>query len=141
MRKKEKKYKPVQTNTQSSNRHFDRKKCINITLLVIMFIFFGGIAGFIVWFIYLFVKFFIDLHNGIVAIGDLFSWRFYQNFTPPQNLGVVIFSLQFVSVCVCVCVLSVCQWTTFQPNKCINLDTVFAKWLLTALARTLSKFV
>ena len=66
----------------------------------------------------------------------------FSFFTPPRNRGWVIFSLQFVSLCVCVC-LSVCLcvrkflWTKFQPSGCIDLDAVFAKWLLPALARTL----
>ena len=55
--------------------------------------------------------------------------------TPPRSH---IFSLQFVSVCVSVCVY---QWTKFQPNRCTDLDAVFAKWLLTALAQTLLKLV
>ena len=51
----------------------------------------------------------------------------------------------FTAVCLCVC-LSVCVstvflWTIFQPNGCTDLDAVFAKWLLTALARTLLKLV
>ena len=48
-----------------------------------------------------------------------------------------------VSVCVCVwvCVSTVFLWTKFQPNGCTNLDAVFTKWLLTALAQTLLKLV
>ena len=51
----------------------------------------------------------------------------------------------FTSVCLCVC-LSVCLsevflLTKFQPNEWTALDAVFAKWLLTALARTLLKLV
>ena len=43
-----------------------------------------------------------------------------------------------VCVCVCVCVCPfVCQWTKFQSNGCTDLDAVFAKWLLTALAWTI----
>ena len=34
----------------------------------------------------------------------------------------------FIAICLCV---SVCQWTKFQPNRCINLDMVFTKRLLT----------
>ena len=47
-----------------------------------------------------------------------------------------------LSVCVCVC-LSVRHflWTKFQPNGCTDLDAVFAKWLLTALARNLLNLV
>ena len=47
----------------------------------------------------------------------------------------------FIAVCLGVCV-SVCLSISehkFEPNGCTNLDTVFAKWLLTALARTLLK--
>ena len=70
-------------------------------------------------------------------------------FTPPRNRWGVIFSLQFVCVSVCVCVgvcvcVSVCPdflWTKLQPNGCTDLDAVFAKWLLTALAQTLLKLV
>ena len=65
--------------------------------------------------------------------------------TPPRNRGGVIFSLQFVSVSVCLCMcVSVCPdflWTKFQPNGCTDLDAVFAKWLLTALALILLKLV
>ena len=62
----------------------------------------------------------------------------YRFITPPRNRGGVIFSLQFVyvSVCLCVCV-RLLLWTKFQPNGWTDLDAVFAKWLLTALARTL----
>ena len=58
--------------------------------------------------------------------------------TPPRNRGGVIFSLQFVCVCVCE---SVCQLTKFKPNECTDLDLVFVKWFLTALARTLLKLL
>ena len=57
----------------------------------------------------------------------------------------------FIAVCLCVCVsvcvyVSVCVcpeflWTKFQPNGWTDLDAVFAKWLLTTLARTLLKLV
>ena len=49
----------------------------------------------------------------------------------------------FVCVCVCVCVsvcLSVCVSVSLmacEQNGCTDLDAVFAKRLLTALARTL----
>ena len=43
-----------------------------------------------------------------------------------------------LSVCLCV---RLCLWTKFQPNKWTYLDAVFAKWLLTAMTRTLLKFV
>ena len=61
--------------------------------------------------------------------------------TPPWNHGGVIFSLQFICVCVylcvCVCVcFRLCLWTKFQPNGWTDLDAVFAKWLLIALAQT-----
>ena len=82
------------------------------------------------------------------------SSNFYINWTtafitPPRNRGGVIFSLQFIYVCVCVCVcLCVCEsvcpdflWTKFQPNLWTDLDAIFAKWLLTALAQTLLKLV
>ena len=45
-----------------------------------------------------------------------------------------------VSVCVCLCVRHF-LWTKFQPNGCTDLDAVFTKWLLTALARTLLNLV
>ena len=44
----------------------------------------------------------------------------------------------FFAVCMCVCTcVCVCQWTKFQRTECTDLEAVFAKWLLTALARTL----
>ena len=58
--------------------------------------------------------------------------------TPPRNRGGVIFSLQFVCVCVCV---QLCLWTKFQPNGCTDLDSVFTKRLLSTLALTLLKLV
>ena len=72
------------------------------------------------------------------------SWFLFLSllllFTPPQNRGGVIFLLQFVCVSVCVSV-RLCLWTKFQPNGWTDLDVVFAKWLLTALTRTLLKLV
>ena len=53
----------------------------------------------------------------------------------------------FTAVCLCVCLsvcLSVCPAllvNKFQPNGWTGLDTVFAKWLLTALVWTLLKLV
>ena len=54
----------------------------------------------------------------------------------------------FTSVCLCVCVcVSVCLcvrhflWTKFQPNGCTDFDAVFAKWLLSTLARTQLKLL
>ena len=51
-----------------------------------------------------------------------------------------------VSVCLCVCVCLagwlagwLCLWTKFQPNGWTDLDVVFTKWLLNALAQTLLK--
>ena len=57
-------------------------------------------------------------------------------FTPPQNRGGVIFLLRFVclSVSVCVCV-------SVNKIQATDLDAVFAKWLLIALARTLLKLM
>ena len=80
------------------------------------------------------------------------KWKFYdrlerefyvhQIITPPRNRGGVIFSLQFVCVCLSVSLfVRLCLWTKFQPNGWTDLDAVFAKWLLTALARTLLKLV
>ena len=43
-----------------------------------------------------------------------------------------------LSVCLCV---RLCMWTKFQPNGCTDLYTVFAKRLLSTLARTLLKLV
>ena len=79
--------------------------------------------------------------SGIVESGKVFHCmgsRKRDLFISPRNRGGVIFSLQFVSVCVCE---SVCQLTKYQLNECTDLDTVFAKWLLIALARTLLKLV
>ena len=71
-------------------------------------------------------------------------------FIPPRNRGGVIFSLQFfcvsvcLGVCVCVCVCLCVRhflWTKLQPNGCTDLDAVFVKWLLLALAQTLLNLV
>ena len=63
-------------------------------------------------------------------------------FTPPRYREGVIFSLQFVCVCVFVCVCPVlCLLTKFKPNECTDLDAVFTKWLLLALAQTLMNLV
>ena len=87
---------------------------------------------------------YIMMHYGMLSIQNWTRWGWI--FTPPQNRGGVIFSLQFVCVCVCVCVsvclfvytcVRFCLWTKFQSNGC----TVFAKGLLTALAQTLLKLV
>ena len=51
-------------------------------------------------------------------------------FTPPRNC-----------LSVCLCVSYVYLWSKFQPNRWIELDAVFAKWLLTALAQTLLKLM
>ena len=46
------------------------------------------------------------------------------------------------TVCLCVCECGrLSLWTKFQPNGWTDLDAVFAKWLLTALAQTLLKLV
>ena len=44
-----------------------------------------------------------------------------------------------VDVCLSVSVF-VFQWTKFQPKGCISFDAIFAKCLITALARSLLKF-
>ena len=72
--------------------------------------------------------------------------------TSPWNLQAILLHLHEImeglyfhlslSVCLCVC-LSVrfWLWTKFQPNGWTDLNAVFAKWLLTALAPTLLKLV
>ena len=47
----------------------------------------------------------------------------------------------FTAVCLSVCVSDVFLLTKFQPNGWTDLDAVFAKWLLTALAQSLLKLV
>ena len=48
----------------------------------------------------------------------------------------------FTAVCLCVCLcVRLCLLTKFQTNGCIDLDAVFAKRLLSTLARTLLKLV
>ena len=86
-----------------------------------------------------------------------FSVEKYENKKrDKQNLSYFLVTLFYAStitwrgyifspVCLCVCLsvcLSVCPdflWTKFQPNGWTNLDAVFAKLLLTALAQTLLK--
>ena len=46
-----------------------------------------------------------------------------------------------LSVCVCVCVSDVFLWIKFQLNGWTDLDAVFAKWLLIAMAQILLKLV
>ena len=70
------------------------------------------------------------------------SWLAWSLFvyimTPPRNPGWVVFSLQIVCLCVYVCVcVRLCLWAKFQPNRCTDLDAVFAKRLLSTLAQTL----
>ena len=45
-----------------------------------------------------------------------------------------------ICLCVCLCVMSSCE-KKFQPNGCTDLNAVFDKWLLTALARTILNLV
>ena len=56
------------------------------------------------------------------------------------SLSVCLFVWVSVCVSVCLCVRHF-LWTKFQPNGCTDLDAVFAKWLLTALAQTLLNLV
>ena len=62
----------------------------------------------------------------------------YQHiFTPPRNRGGVIFSLQFVCVCVRVSVrLSVCLLARQRANHLTNFDAVFVKWCLISVVRS-----
>ena len=64
-------------------------------------------------------------------------WSYFF-FTPPRNCGGVTFSLLSVCLSVCLCVW-LCLWTKFEPIGWTDLDVVFAKWLLTALAWSLLK--
>ena len=58
------------------------------------------------------------------------SWRGY------------IFTAVCLCVCLCVCVsVQKFLWTKFQPNRCTDLDAVFAKRLLSTLTETLLKLV
>ena len=58
---------------------------------------------------------------------------FYEYLHLHEIVGCLYFHCSFVSLCVCVIV---CQWTKFQPYRCTDLDTFFAKRLLTALPQT-----
>ena len=58
----------------------------------------------------------------------------------PHEIIVMLYFHCSLCVCVSVCV-SVCQWTKFQQNGCTDLDAIFVKWLLTALAQTFLKLV
>ena len=60
---------------------------------------------------------------------------------PPRNRGGVIFSLQFVCVSICLSVCPILLVNKFQPNGCTDLDTIFAKRLLSTLAQTPLKMV
>ena len=83
--------------------------------------------------------------------GDSLDFPFeliHCNHTSTKLWRGYIFTAVCLCMCVCVCqpvclsvCLSVCQWTKFQLNGCTDLDAVFARWLLTALAQTLLKLV
>ena len=62
-------------------------------------------------------------------------------YTSTKSLKDYIFTSVCLCVCVSVCVSNVFLWTQFQPNGYTDLDVVFAKWLLTALAWTLLKLL
>ena len=71
--------------------------------------------------------------------------RFYSGYyTSTKSWRGYIFTAVCLCVCLCVCVC-VCVrhflWTKFQPNECTELDAVFARWLLPALAQTLLNLV
>ena len=93
------------------NQMCSQNKCLSIHVMILLFFLF-------------------------YIVEDFFDHCFLF-FTPPRNRGGVIFSLQFVCVSVCPEFL----WTKFQPNECTDLDTVFTKWLLITLARTLLNLV
>ena len=58
------------------------------------------------------------------------------------HLHEIVEGLYFhFSLSACVSVCPDFLWTKFKPNEWTDLDAVFAKWLLTALARTLLKLV
>ena len=75
------------------------------------------------------------IQNNVASI----TRKYMFFFTPPQFCGGVIFSLQFVCVCVCESVCLTLFVNKFQLNGCTDSDEVFTKWLLTALSRTLLK--
>ena len=68
----------------------------------------------------------------------------YDIFTPQRHRRGLFFTAVCLCArlpgCVCVCP-DVSLWTKFQPNGCSDFDAGFAKRLLTALSRTLSKLV
>ena len=83
----------------------------------------------------------------VLNLFNLYSLLFaYTYYTSTKSWRGYIFTAVCLCVCVCVC-LSVCLcirhflWTKFQPNGCFDLDAVFAKWLLLALAQTLLNLV
>ena len=60
-------------------------------------------------------------------------------YTPPR-ISWRVYILTAVCLCMCLCV-QVCLWKKFQLIGCTDLNAVYAKWLLTTLAQTLSKLV
>ena len=95
-----------------------------------------NILNYISWIFHLFEQVLLTWHLELHIILTLKQEHLFV--TPPQNRKGVIFLLQFVCVCVSVCLcVRHFLWTKFQPNGCIDLDAVFAKWLLTALAQIL----
>ena len=92
----------------------------------------------------------VAYHTGSdpIEIGDLGSKvKVTVTQYPFIHLHEIVEGLYFhcsLSVCLCVCVCvcdRICLWTKFQPNRWTDLDAVFAKWLLTALAQTLLNLV
>ena len=64
-----------------------------------------------------------------------------RNYTSTKSWRGYIFTAVCLCVCVCLSVCPIFLWTKFQPNRCTDLDAVFAKWLLKTLARTLLNLV
>ena len=72
----------------------------------------------------------------------LYRYLLFSNYTSTKSWRGYIFTAVCLYVCLCVSVCPIpCLSTKFQPNKSTDLNAIFAKWLLLALAQTLLKLV
>ena len=108
-----------------------------VCLLIGLFVCLGYLSFYpsISWSLYLFMHVWLSLSICLpqcLAVFLVLSFPFY---TSTKSWRGYIFTAVCLCMCLCVCVSTAFLWTEFQPNRCTDLDAVFAKWLLTALAQ------